>query len=108
MLRRPAGATLFPYTTLFRSERVEGIEQPAPLADAGRRERVAEDGERRAEAERRRKEGERPGGDPRREPGRPERLLRAVGGQRPEDRDPPDRAGCSTDREEAVAPDRPL
>ena len=69
---------------------------------------MAEDGERRAEAERRRKEGERHGGDPRREPGRPERLLRAVGGQRPEDRDRPERAGCSTELEEAVARDRPL
>ena len=88
------------------TERVEGIEQPAPLADAGRRERVAEDGERRAEAERRRKEGERHGGDPRREPGRPERLLRAVGGQRPEDRDRPERAGRSAELEEGVARDR--
>src|SRR5439155_85031 len=57
------------------TERVEGIEQPAPLADAGRRERVAENGERRAEAERRRKEGERHGGDPHREAGHGARNL---------------------------------
>ena len=67
---------------------------------------MAEDGERRAEAERRRKEGERHGGDPPREPARPERLLRAIRGQHPENRERPECAGCGTELEEAIACDR--
>src|SRR3712207_7808587 len=30
MIRRPPRSTLFPYTTLFRSERVEGRQEPGP------------------------------------------------------------------------------
>src|SRR5256885_1559059 len=86
-----------PATTAGAAGGVGGMGQPAPVADAGRRERVAEDGERRAEAERRRKEGERHGGDPPREPARPERLLRAIRGQHPENRERPECAGCGTE-----------
>src|SRR5437879_11652657 len=37
MLRRPPRSTLFPYTTLFRSRRVEVLELVAPHARARRR-----------------------------------------------------------------------
>src|SRR3712207_8889930 len=33
MIRRPPRSTLFPYTTLFRSHRDRGVEQPAVLAE---------------------------------------------------------------------------
>src|SRR5258708_11905099 len=34
MIRRPPRSTLFPYTTLFRSERLHGLDDP-PAADDG-------------------------------------------------------------------------
>src|SRR2546430_9273315 len=51
MIRRPPRSTLFPYTTLFRSECVERIGCAAQLLDLVRREEAFRDVERRLVAD---------------------------------------------------------
>src|SRR2546430_8807645 len=43
MIRRPPRSTLFPYTTLFRSNKAWGVNFPAPRNEAGGREQRSEE-----------------------------------------------------------------
>src|SRR3712207_7010167 len=43
MIRRPPRSTLFPYTTLFRSQGLDRPAQPGGLDSGDRRERVGQD-----------------------------------------------------------------
>src|SRR5256885_8426889 len=43
MIRRPPRSTLFPYTTLFRSDRRRGVEEPDRRLHPGLRHHVAAD-----------------------------------------------------------------
>src|SRR2546425_9616014 len=49
MIRRPPRSTLFPYTTLFRSNYIEAMDVCEPVKGAGRYRRVIQTAERRSE-----------------------------------------------------------